>query len=279
MIPLLPEITQCLYVRIDVSSDNFLSLVIADDVSCMSVKAVCGLSTVSRRRWTTEFANASNQGRVAKGLLLDSLRLTSSCIQLNFGEWKLLHRSRLSILPLFYTPGITAPDKRCRADTETTSHVTSHWRVSLPEIWRRHDAILEELANIIRKAGHTVRVNLVFPDTILRPEVVLTSTTPQLIIGVTVPFDAPESLQAGFDRKVAKYWHLDPTLPLVVGALESWLPTNNTLASSLGIRPNAWRRFGRKSRLAAIQGTMKVVSHHLRAADNDEGLDLVSLVS
>ena len=59
-----------LHVRIDVSSNNFLFKVIADVVSCVSVKAVRGLRTVIRRRWTTELANASNQGRVAKGLLL-----------------------------------------------------------------------------------------------------------------------------------------------------------------------------------------------------------------
>jgi hypothetical protein len=268
-----------LHVRIDVSSNNFLSKVIADDVSCMSVKAVRGLRTVIRRRWTTELANASNQGRVAKGLLLDSssdiARLTSARTQLRFDEWKLIHRSRLSILPLLGTPGISAPDSRCRrckTGAETTSHVTSHCPVNLPEITRRHDAILEELANVIRKAGHTVRVNLAFPGTMLRPDVVVTSTTPQIIIDLTIPFDATESLQAGFDRKVAKYGHLGPTLPLVLGALGSWLPSNDAVASSLNIRPNAWRRFRRKSRLSAIQGTMKVVSNHLRATEVDEGL-------
>jgi hypothetical protein len=222
--------------RIDVFSNNFISNVIADDVSCMSV----------RRRWTTELVNASNQGRVAKGLLLDSssdiARLTSSRTQLKFAEWKLIHRSQLSILPLLGTPGISAPDSRCRrckADAETTSHVTSHCPVNLPEIGSRHDAILEELTNIFRKAGHTVRVNLAFPGTMLRPDVVVTSTTPQIIIYLTIPFEAPESLQAGIDRKVAKYGHLGPTLPLVIGALGSWLPSNNAVVSSLNIQPNA----------------------------------------
>ena len=105
-------------------------------------------------------------------------------------------------------------------DAETTSHVTSHCQVNLPEIGRRHDVILEGLANVIRKAGHTVRINLAFPGTTLHPDVV-TSSTPQLIIDVMVPFDAPESLQAGYNLKVTKYGHLGPTLPFVVGALGS----------------------------------------------------------
>jgi hypothetical protein len=80
-----------------------------------------------------------------------------------------------------------------------------------------------------------------------------------MIIELTVPFDTPESLQAGYDLKVTKYGHLGPTLPFVVGALGSWLPSNNAVATSLGIRPRAWGRLRRKSRLAAIQGTMKIV--------------------
>ena len=182
----------------------------------------------------------------------DIARLTSSRTQLRFDEWKLIHRSRLSILPLLGTPGISAPDSRgrsCKTGAETTSHVTSHCPVTLPEIKRSHDAILEELANIIRKAGQTVRVNLAFPGTMLRPDVVVTSTTPHIIIDLTIPFDAPESLQPGFDRKLVKYGHLCPTLPLVIGALGSWLPSNNAVASSLNILPNAWRRFRRRSRL------------------------------
>jgi hypothetical protein len=57
----------------------------------------------------------------------------------------------------------------------------------LPEIGRRHDVILEELANVIRKAGQTVRINLAFPGTTLLPDVVVTSSTTQMIIELTVP--------------------------------------------------------------------------------------------
>jgi hypothetical protein len=212
---------------------------------CLS-RLLVGLRTVIRRRWTTELSNAANQGRVARGLLLDPssdiARLTSSRTQLSFEEWKFLHRSRLSNLPLLGTPGVAALDnrcRRCREDAETTSHIISHCRVNLPEIGRRHDVILEELANIIRKASHEVRINQVFPGTTLRPDVVVTSSTPQLIIDVTVPFDAPESLQAGYDLKVTQYGYLGHTLPFVVGAFGSWLPSNNAVATSLGIRPGA----------------------------------------
>ena len=134
------------------------------------------MRTVIRRRWTTVPSNAANQGRVARGFLLypssDIARLTSSRTQLSFEEWKFLHRSRLSILPLLGTAGVAAPDNRCRrfrADAETTSHITSHCQVNLPEIGRRHDVILEELANVICKAGHTARINKAYPGTASPP--------------------------------------------------------------------------------------------------------------
>jgi hypothetical protein len=264
-------------VRIDVSSDETQSKVVADDVSCLSVKAVRGLRSVIRNRWTTILADAPNQGRVAKGLLLDKTndiaRLTSSRTSLSFNEWKLIHQSRLSILPLFGTPGLSAPDKRCRRcreEAETTSHVTSHCRCNLPLIGRRHDSVLAELAKAIRKAGHNIEVNRVFPGTNLRPDIVVTSTTPCIIIDLTITFDAPESLHAGHERKVEKYGSLGPTLPVVIGALGSWLPSNNAVAATLGIRPKAWRILRRKCRLLSIQGSVQIISRHLRGSDDDQ---------
>jgi hypothetical protein len=65
------------------------------------------------------------------------------------------------------------------------------------------------------------------------------------------PFDAPYFLVAGYDRKVAKYGNLGPTFPFVVGALCSWLPTNNKIDVALSIRPSAWIALRRKCRLLA----------------------------
>ena len=266
-----------LEVRIDVSSDETLSKVIADDISCLSVKAVRGLRSIIRSRWTNSLAGAPNQGRVARGLLLDKsndiARLTSYRTSLSFEEWGLIHKSRLCILPLLGTAGLSAPDNRCRRckeGAETTSHVVSHCRINLPALGRRHDAILEHLVKVIRKAGHSATVNKVFPGTILRPDIVINTTTPHIIIDLTVTFDAPESLLAGYEGKVAKYGHLGTTLPVVIGALGSWLPANNIVAASLGIRPKSWCCFRRNSRLMAIQASMRVVSRHLRGTEDDE---------
>jgi hypothetical protein len=269
-----------LNVRIDVSGDESSTKVVADDVSCSSAKAVRGLRSAIRARWTASLASAPHQGRVAQGLLLDSsndmARLTSSRTSLSFDEWKLIHQSRLGILPLLGAPGIAPPDRRCRRckeDIETTAHVTSHCRVNLPSIGRRHDEVLEEIVSTIRKAGHDIQVNQVFGDSSLRPDIVVFSTTPPTIIDLTVPFDAPESLAAGYNRKVEKYGQLGPTLPFVIGALGSWLPSNNSIASALGIRPGAWTALRRICRLLAIRGSIRIISDHIRRNDRPAPID------
>ncbi len=90
------------------------------------------------------------------------------------------------------------------------------------------------------------------------------STPPPIIIDLTITFDAPESLNAGYARKIEKYSCLGLTLPFVIGALGSWLPSNNTVATSLGIRPTPWRRLRRKCRLMAIQGSVAIINRHIR---------------
>lgn len=139
-------------------------------------------------------------------------------------EWNLIHTSRLCILSLLGTPGLAAPDSRCRrckTDAETASHVTSHCRHNLPAIGRRHDLILELLVKTIARTGHFTRVNKTYPGSDLRPDIVVTSTTPNLIIDLTVTFDAPDSPQADYDRKVTKYSVFGPTYSVVLGALGS----------------------------------------------------------
>jgi hypothetical protein len=147
-----------LEVRVDVSDDESTK-VIADDVSCLSLKAVRGLRTVIRKRWTISLTNALHQGRVARGLLLDPsndiARLSSHQTCLNFTEWNLIHKSRLGLLPLLGNPGCSSPKtkcRRCKVDAETTSHVASHCRSNLPAIGRRHELVLAEIVKTINRA-------------------------------------------------------------------------------------------------------------------------------
>jgi hypothetical protein len=125
---------------------------------------------------------------------------------------------------------------------ESTFYVTSHCCNNLPAVGRRHDSILAEIVKTISRSCHTSRVNRVFENSTLRPDIVVTSSTPNIIIDLTIIFDSPESLHAGFARKVEKYSCLGLTLRFVIGALCSWLPSNNEVAATLGFQPSAWTR-------------------------------------
>lgn len=94
---------------------------------------------------------------------------------------------------------------------------------------------------------------------------VITFITPNLIIDLTVTLDAPDSLQAGYDRKVAKKSTFGTTLLVVLWALGSWMPFNNEVVKTLGFRPIIWRCCRGKSRLLAIQGSMRIVASHFRS--------------
>jgi hypothetical protein len=74
---------------------------------------------------------------------------------------------------------------------------------------------------------------------------------------------------------VEKYQHLGTVLPLVVGALGSWLPTNNEIANALGFSGRKWNYMRRRMKFLAIQGTTKIVASHLaRGAKIDPAYEL-----
>lgn len=83
-------------VRIDVSSDDAKTKLVADDVSVTFIKAVRGLRSVVRNRHTLALSAAPHQEAAARGLLLetkskDMARLVCRNSALQFGEWKIIH--------------------------------------------------------------------------------------------------------------------------------------------------------------------------------------------
>ncbi|XP_046638804.1 uncharacterized protein LOC124319615 [Daphnia pulicaria] len=211
-------------IRIDVSGEEY-SKVIADDISTISIKAVRGLRTAMRQRWTSRLLSAQ-QGKTATGLALDMAKenagLLSCRTPLSFQEWHFLHKARLGILPV---RGLMAEE------TE--------------------------------KLGHTVSVNLAVDNSGLRPDLVVTSTNPPIIIDVTVPLSSADGLEKAQARKIEKYKHLGVVLPLVVGSLGSWLPSNDEICLALGFSGRKWQSLKKKMKLLAIQGTTQIIAKHL----------------
>ena len=270
-------------VRIDVSGEEY-NKIIADDISVVSLKAVRGLRTALRQRWTEDFMK-DDQGRVAAGLALEKSKDTAAMVScrtpLSFQDWHYIHRARLGILPVKCKPGSKISDQKCRlgcGKDETSHHVVSCCQVNMVMNTKRHDSILSLLATEAEKHGHRLTVNKAADDNSMRPDLLINSVNPPLIIDVTVPFDIPNGMERAHGNKMEKYRHLGPVLPLVVGALGSWLPTNDEIAIALGFSRRKWSFIRRKMKLLAIQGTTRIIANHLaRAAAVDPDYELDEL--
>lgn len=259
-------------IRIDVSGEEY-SKIIADDVSSISLKAVRGLRTALRQRWTSSFF-ADDQGRVAAGLAIENSKDTAAMVScrtpLTFQDWHYIHRARLGVLPVKGNPGSKLADQTCRlgcGKKETSHHVVSSCKANMVMSTKRHDSILDLLVTEAEKLGHQLSVNRAVEDSSLRPDVVVTTTNPPIFIDVTVPFDIPSGMERAHAKKIDKYQHLGSVLPLVVGALGSWLPTNDEIAIALGFGSRRWSFIKRKMKLLAIQGTTKMIARHLARKD------------
>lgn len=193
------------------------------------------------------------------GLMLDTkhpdmTRLISSRTTLNFEEWNLIHQARLGISRYMAPPATNLPTKAADTALETTAHVLNACPTGMAAMTEIHEGLLDRLAKSIEKAGHKARINRSWEEGRLRPDLVITSMDPIIIIDVTVPFDEPDNLLAAHAEKVRKYSHLGTTLPFVVGSLGSWFPTNDHIAATLGITPRSWNSVRRDTRLLADVG-------------------------
>ncbi|EFX69718.1 hypothetical protein DAPPUDRAFT_113337 [Daphnia pulex] len=119
------------------------------------------------------------------------------------------------------------------------------------------------MAEETEKLGHTVSVNLAVDNSGLRTDLVVTSTNPSIIIDVTVPLSSADGLDKAQARKIEKYKHLGVVLPLVVGSLGSWLPSNDKICLALGFSGRKWQILKKKMKLLAIQGTTQIIAKHL----------------
>jgi hypothetical protein len=264
-------------IKIDVSGEQY-SKIIADDISCISLKAVRGLRTALRQRWTSRLLS-EHQGKVATGLALDMAKDTAALLScrtpLTFEEWHYLHQARLGRLPVRGCPGSKSTVKTCRlgcGKLETTDHVVCCCQVNSALAINRHNSILDLMVAEAEALGHSVSVNRAIDNSGMRPDIVVTSTNPAIIIDVTVPLSSAEGLERAREKKIEKYKHLGSVLPLVVGSLGSWLPSNDAIALALSFPGRRWSTAKRKMKLLAIQGTTRIIAKHLayQTAESDQ---------
>ncbi|KZS03846.1 Uncharacterized protein APZ42_033330 [Daphnia magna] len=215
-------------------------------------------------------ATVKQQGKVATGLALGMVKDTAALIscrtRLTFQVWPYLHQARLGRLPVRGCPGSKSTNKKCRlgcGKLETTGHVVCCCQVNSALSIKRHNSILDLMVAEAEALAHSVPINHSIDSTGMRPDIVVTSTNPAIIIDVTVPLSCAEGLARAKDKKIEKYKHLGSVLPLVVGSLGSWLPSNDAISLALSIPGRRWNNLKRKMNLLAIQGTTRIIYEHL----------------
>ncbi|GFS00482.1 reverse transcriptase [Elysia marginata] len=219
-------------------------------------------SPTRRHRWTAKLLNAPVQGRVARGQDLDKstkdlARLQSSRSGLSFNAWSYWAKLRTNGLAVREAP-VRLPQKklcrRCRLTTETTSHVISTCPVHLPEMTGRHDRVQTILMDLLWDLGIKAVPNTrPAKDDRAVPDVTVTREMTPVYIDVTVPFDEPANLHRAGQDKRDKYSHLGTVLPLVVGALGSWLPENDAIRTTFNIPHRRWNAARLRMRASTIE--------------------------
>ena len=236
-------------VKVDVSGKKRIEISAYDiapsEPNCTTrSKPVRGLRSFIRNRWTSELVAKTHQGRTFSGLHFDSSKDTAGIIagksSLSIKEWKLIHSSRLDVLPLRDYQWSNSPTKTCRRcndreNDENASHATNNCAVNLSAYTQRHDAILNILENLQRSIEHEARINEAVPGHRSRPDLETTIHGSRLMVDVIVTFDSPDNLESGYRSKVEKYQIIGNILPFVVGSLGSWYPHNDDIKSFLGI--------------------------------------------
>ena len=193
-------------------------------------------------------------------------RLKSCKTDLRFEDWTYFHRARLDILPLrgyFWSEGLDKSCRKCGKLVEDGFHVLNSCKSQMVLYTKRHDAILQQLHQVIARKGYAAKVNRAIAGQRLRPDLEMIVNGTRVMVYVVVAFDIPENLAAAFNRKIEKYQSFGKILPLVVGSLGSWPSSNNDIMSFLKLDSRIWKTFTRKAKLTAIQHTMCVIRCHI----------------
>ena len=101
--------------------------------------------------------------------------------------------------------------------------------------------------------------SFIFPEG-LRPDIKFTVNNTTCILDTTVVFVEDDSLVKASKRKLSKYANLGLVIPIVVGAMSSWLPDNILLKNELCIPGQLWAIFQSDCSKEAIEGSSKLLS-------------------
>ena len=127
----------------------------------------------------------------------------------------------------------------------------------------RHDRVQTILTDLLWDLGIEAVPKERLEDGRRIPDVTVTEGDSPVYIDITVPFDDPANLYRAAADKEEKYGHLGTVLPLVVGALGSWVPENDIIRTKLDIPQRLWDEARRKMRQSTIEDSCRLANDFL----------------
>ena len=242
------------------------------------------LRAAARENYTQELLSLPDQGKVAQSLHQDPFINGSSWMVagnfIRFCDWRFIHRARLNCLPTNaaakrWKPESSAACRRCNHPQETLPHVLNHCLPNMVPIRRRHNLIQARIKAAVRHGQVFIDQHVPGdPNPRERPDITVVEGNKVTIIDVCCPFDnGRDALKSAAAAKESKYADLKTALAaagkdvevygFAVGALGSWLPSNERALRRLGIS-RRYRTLMRKLIcIDAIKGSRDIYIEHV----------------
>ncbi|XP_037501549.1 uncharacterized protein LOC119375443 [Rhipicephalus sanguineus] len=224
----------------------------------------------------------TNQGNVLACVAVDraSCHLMRTGAYTHFSDWRFIHRTRHNLHPLngARMRGQAERDQRfrvCGYSREMPPHVVCHCMAHSTTYTARHNGVVERLRTAASPRFTVTFANRSAGETNLRPDLVFVSGEEAIVLDLACPFEnTPDSLTNTRNEKVAKYEPVAAYLrrryqsvivaAIVVGALGTWYPANDTVLRRLCAR-RYLRLFGRLCVSEVIAATRAIYHEHVRA--------------
>ncbi|XP_023219816.1 uncharacterized protein LOC111621798 [Centruroides sculpturatus] len=200
-----------------------------------------------------------------------------------FADWRIVHRARLSVVPLHghrWFGNTSTKCRRCNFPKETLAHVLNHCARNLHLATRRHNNVLSRLHQAIRPDNLRILVNQQVPgfDDRCRLDLVIINDSAKTatIVDVSIPFEnGQEAFNIARQTKIDKYRPLTNYFrsqgldtvcdAFILGSLGGYDHHNTSILQRLGISRKYSSTMARLMVSDTIRWSREIYHHHLQS--------------
>ena len=251
------------------------------------------LHDLLRRANLFNWRKMKRHGECSMALALSPLVNTAIFNRLSLYAWRFIHRARTNCLPTRDAPeNENKSCRRCDYHNESLQHVLCHCPANMHLVRNRHNAILRLIAEALSKLPD---IECVFDqqcklsDRNLRPDIQVTCDSAKAfyIIDVKTPYDTVTNFDNAASRNMQHYKELQSDIrsalsgwrvhiyTVIVGALGSWAPANDSVLKELGLRDSTVNSLRSQCVISSTEISAMIWNSHnhghrylLKAADN-----------